>query len=201
MNHLDTKRRWKVVHWAIILLATVCSFWGALNPFSGDTANSRMATVYALVHYGSWEIGNPDHPNPLEGGTIDKVRVEGKLYSSKPPVMPLLMAAQYWALHRIVGYDLRQESDRKPVLRILIATCVSLPFLLSGVAFYFLLGIWRIKPWVKAVGLSAARSKLPAASPIKAGALWWRPMVGSVFISFNAPAPSIFNCRCTQKIH
>lgn len=153
MNQPDTNRRWVTLHWAIILVAGACSYWGALHPFSGDTANSRMATVYALVHHGSWEIDPVEYPNPFSVGTVDKVRVEGRLYSSKPPVMPLFMAAQYWVLHHFLGYDLDREVDRNPVLGLLTATCISLPFFLSGIAFYLLQGLWQIKPWVKAITL------------------------------------------------
>ena len=153
MHHSDKGPNWVLLQWAIIGTAALSSFWGALNPFEGDTANSRMATVYALVHHGTWEIAPSGQINPFESGTIDKVRVEGKLYSSKPPVMPLIMTAQYGLLHYVLGYDLNQPEDRKSILGILTATCISLPFLLSGMAFYRLLGIWGIKPWAKTVVL------------------------------------------------
>ncbi|HOQ90273.1 MAG TPA: hypothetical protein PLX03_09060, partial [Candidatus Hydrogenedentes bacterium] len=61
--------------------------------YIGDSINSRLATVYALAHYGSWnlESPDPDHPNPFEARAVDKVVVQGRLISSKPPLLPLLM--------------------------------------------------------------------------------------------------------------
>ncbi|MFP6582293.1 MAG: hypothetical protein VCD00_07025 [Candidatus Hydrogenedentota bacterium] len=123
----------------IILAAAAWSTWGALHPFSGDTTNSRMATVYALVHDGTWQIDAAETGNPFANRTVDKVKVDGKLYSSKPPVMPLMMTVHYWVLHRIANFDLDREGDRLALLKIQVITFITIPFALAGFAFYFLL--------------------------------------------------------------
>ena len=35
--------------------------------------------------------------------TIDMVKHDGHLYSSKPPLLPTLMAAVYWLIYRLTG--------------------------------------------------------------------------------------------------
>lgn len=146
---------WTGLCWAILVSAGVWSVWGALHPFSGDTANSRMASVYALAHHESWEIGNSEEENPFESGTIDKVRVDGKMYSSKPPVMPLMMTAEYMLLRGVAGVNLEEPDDRLQALKVMTLTFITLPFLLSGVAFWSLLRYFDTKPWVQAMGLLA----------------------------------------------
>jgi hypothetical protein len=154
MDHPVNDRKWMVLCWAIIILAGVFSSWGAWHPFSGDTANSRLSTVFALVHHGTWEIGGADQANPFQGGTVDKVQVDGRMYSSKPPVLPLFMAGQYLLLHQLVGYQLHDEKDRETILSILTMTFITFPFVVSGIIFLLLMGIWGIDPWLKAVALT-----------------------------------------------
>jgi len=97
-----------------------------------DTANSRLATVWSLTEQGTWRIDLPPDvpPNPFEPGTIDKVRVEGRLLSSKPPVLPLLMTAEYWVLHRTVGWRLDVREDLERIIYVMTLTLVGLPYLL-----------------------------------------------------------------------
>ena len=38
--------------------------------------------------------------------TIDMVKHDGHLYSSKPPLLPTLMAGEYWLIHRLTGATL-----------------------------------------------------------------------------------------------
>ena len=125
--------------WIIILSATAWSAWGALHPFSGDTANSRMATVYALTHHNTWQIDPEGLENPYAARTVDKVRVGGKLYSSKPPVMPLIMTGIYAATRAMGIYDLDREDDRLPLLKLQTLLLITVPFLLSGIAFLVVL--------------------------------------------------------------
>ena len=121
------------------MVATLWSTWSALHPFSGDTANSRNATVYALVHDGTWQIDAPESNNPFTSRTVDKVKVGDKLYSSKPPVMPLMMTGQYWLLHKLTGLDLDQEEDRATLLKIQVISFITIPYALAGFAFLVLL--------------------------------------------------------------
>ena len=114
-----------------------------------------MASVYALVYHGTWEIGNPDQPNPYEAGTVDKVHVDNKRYSSKPPIMPLLMTAEFLVLRSLGGLDLNNADDRSTVLSWATITFITLPFILSGFAFWSILYHLGLKPWAQTFGVTA----------------------------------------------
>lgn len=141
--------------WVIIIAAGVWSVWGALHPFSGDTANSRLATVYALTHHGTWQIDASDHSNPFAAGTVDKVRVNGKMYSSKPPVMPLVMTGVYAALRAVGLLDLDNEADRGTLLKIETLLLIAVPFILSGIAFLIVLRCFGLDDRLTSLGLLA----------------------------------------------
>ncbi len=74
---------------------------------------SRWASVAALVHYQTFSIDDIDSRRGKEGnwGTIDKVyhadrKGVERFYSSKPPLYNILLAAQYWLLHRSTGLNI-----------------------------------------------------------------------------------------------
>lgn len=119
------------------------------QPFS-QTALSRLATVVALTEDGSWFIDRPpdERPNPFEIRTIDKVEVDGRLVSSKPPLLPWLMAWEYRAVKRLFGWSLDNLDDTK---RILYAFTVT----------------FCIVPWIAA--LAAAARLFRAAIPVSSG--------------------------------
>lgn len=103
----------------------------------GDTANSRLATVWSLAKHGTWRIDRPldEPPNPFEQRTIDKVVVDGRMYSSKPPVLPLLMTAEYWVLHATLGWDLDDEEDINQIIRVMSITLVGAAYMAALVFF------------------------------------------------------------------
>ena len=80
------------------------------RPFLSANDRSRWATVRALVENDMRVEGAPyaidkviQEPN---WDTIDMVKHGGHLYSSKPPLLPTLMAAVYWPIHRLSGATL-----------------------------------------------------------------------------------------------
>ena len=105
---------------------------GILRPFLSANDRSRWCTLRALVERDMWvaaEVQTPDGRNQLrwvpysinkvlaEPGwdTIDMVKhslpSHGQggqefLYSSKPPLLPTLMAVPYWILHKVTGATL-----------------------------------------------------------------------------------------------
>ncbi len=129
--------------WMLCLLCAV-----ALTPMLfmapgivvGDTVTSRLATVYALVHHGTWYIDRPSEaaPNPFEVQTVDKVRTaSGRMLSSKPPVLPLLMTVEYAVMRKTTGLSLDEAADLRPILSVMIATLIKFPYIL-GLAFLVL---------------------------------------------------------------
>jgi hypothetical protein len=80
------------------------------RPFLSANDRSRWCTVRALVEEAMRVEGAPyaidkvvREPN---WDTIDMVKHDGRLYSSKPPLYSTLLAAQYWVIHRLTGATL-----------------------------------------------------------------------------------------------
>jgi hypothetical protein len=80
------------------------------RPFLSANDRSRWMTIRALVERGTYEIdaivGEPTWD------TIDMVQHVGRdgkphLYSSKPPLLATLLAAEYWAIYKFSGATLR----------------------------------------------------------------------------------------------
>jgi hypothetical protein len=118
----------------VLILALLAVSWvtlriGTATSSSGETAamsandRSRWSTVAALVHYRTYAIDDVIvHKDPDTGArmrdkswdTIDKVNHKGAdgkehFYSSKPPLLPTLIAADYWLLHAATGWDIRED--------------------------------------------------------------------------------------------
>ena len=65
---------------------------------------SRLATIEALVHQGTWAIEG----TAFGDRTADRVFLNGHFYSDKPPVLSFLAAGVYTVLHR--GFHLSFDS-------------------------------------------------------------------------------------------
>ena len=83
---------------------------GTHRPFLSANDRSRWCTVRALVEDDMRVAGAPyaidrviQQPN---WDTIDMVKHDGHLYSSKPPLLPTLMAGVYWPIYRLSGATL-----------------------------------------------------------------------------------------------
>lgn len=131
----------------ILVLAAGTALWAAARDFQGDHASSRLATVYSLTKFGTWYIDRPSDqaPNPFEQQTIDKVMVRGqpidgatyggRIISSKPPILPLLMTAEYIALKALTGWDLDEPAHARKITFVLTLTYVGGAYLLTLVLF------------------------------------------------------------------
>jgi len=80
------------------------------RPFLSGNDRSRWCTVRALVEDDMQVEGIPYAIDKVvqqrNWDTIDMVKHDGHLYSSKPPLLPTLMAAVYWPIHRLTGATL-----------------------------------------------------------------------------------------------
>jgi hypothetical protein len=131
----------------ILSLACAIALWGARNAGQGDHANSRLATVYSLSHYGTFCLDRPAGEEPIrfEQWTIDKVMVGGtveddvvrggRLISSKPPILPLIMTAEYVALRAVTGWSLDDEAATGRIVYVMTATLMGGGYLLTLVFF------------------------------------------------------------------
>ncbi|MEX0937985.1 MAG: hypothetical protein WDZ59_08985 [Pirellulales bacterium] len=79
------------------------------RPFLSSNDRSRWAAVRALVEHGTFAIDQI----VAEPGwdTIDMVKHKDRsgtphLYSSKPPLLTVLIAAEYWVVHQLTGVTL-----------------------------------------------------------------------------------------------
>lgn len=129
-----------------------------MRPFLSGNDRSRWCTIRALVEPDMWvyeEVQANGEPSQRwvpyaidkviqEPGwdTIDMVKHdregrgglganEGHLYSSKPPLLPTVMAGEYWVLFNLFGWELGEH----PYLvgRIILVTFNVLPLLVSFV--------------------------------------------------------------------
>jgi hypothetical protein len=101
------------------------------RPFLSANDRSRWLTVRALVDHGTFAID--DVMDPLVWNTIDMVQHRGRdgelhLYSSKPPLLSVLLAAEYWLIQRVTGWTLADEPYE--VVRLMLLTVNVLPMVL-----------------------------------------------------------------------
>lgn len=89
---------------ALVAQAEVC------RPFLSANDRSRWCTVRALVEP---QMRVPGAPYAIDRvieeplwDTIDMVKHDGHLYSSKPPLLATLAAGPYWVIHRLTGATL-----------------------------------------------------------------------------------------------
>lgn len=75
------------------------------RPFLSGNDRSRWATIRSLVELATYRIDEiVSQPN---WDTIDMVKLpDGHLYSSKPPLLPTLLAGEYWVIHKLTGKTL-----------------------------------------------------------------------------------------------
>ncbi len=80
------------------------------RPFLSSNDRSRWGTVRALVEPEMRVEGAPyaiDKVIQQPGwDTIDMVKHDGHLYSSKPPLLPTLLAGEYWLVYHVTGATL-----------------------------------------------------------------------------------------------
>jgi len=137
--------------------AVVLALWSLQGVVLGDSANSRFATVYSLVHDGTWYIDRPwgEARIPYERGTVDKAEVDGRLLSTKPPVMPLAMTAVYFPLHHGLGWSLLEEAEAYRIARVTAFALSVVPYLLVLIVFVRFLRWFPLAPWKQAWLLAA----------------------------------------------
>lgn len=150
------------VGWVLAAAALGLAAAGA-RPYAGSwNDGSRLAAVESLVDRGTLAIDDsifvtppqrqidagrppypPDRPDLLTFGTMDKLFIDGRYHSDKPPVPSLLMAAAYRGLMRV---GLPSPADRPDVF------CWTMTVLTSGLGYAVAVGcLWVLG---RRVGLS-----------------------------------------------
>lgn len=137
----------------VVGLAALFAIMGASGYSYNDAVNSRLATVYSLVNYGTWRIDRPLDQAPIrfEQGTIDKVMAGGKLISSKPPVLPLLMAGEYVILNKIFGWSLDDERQANKIVRVMSMTLIGGSYVIAVLFFMMTLHLFVSDPLTRVI--------------------------------------------------
>lgn len=96
-------------------------------PMFSANDRSRWCTVWSLAERGTYEI---DEIIQVPGwDTIDKVRDRDHFYSSKPALLPTLVAGLYWVLKRTAGLDLLTRPHE--TMHVILLIINWLPLLIS----------------------------------------------------------------------
>lgn len=113
------------------------------TPTLGGNDRSRWATIRALVDEGTYAIGERNYKKYLDtkyddGGigfepgwrSVDKILhpETNKFYSSKPPLLPTILAGEYWLLKKVFGWSI--VDDCFCVVRVILLTINAVPFLI-----------------------------------------------------------------------
>jgi hypothetical protein len=151
----------------------------------GDTLFSRLATVYSLTEYGRWSIADPaiGLSNPFESRTADKVEINGRILSSKPPLLPILMTSELLALRPATGWLLDDPSDPKRAAWILTLTWSGVPFV-----------IMTLCVWLTARLCLPGRAAAPAFLALAAAAGTQAAAYATVFNNHVIAAASVAAC-------
>lgn len=133
-NHFSFRALWRIVvqhHRAELGLIALVTFILLVFTFTRtrNTTNtrSRIITVERLVERGTLAHVAPGDTTPF-ALSIDAAMVDGKLYSSKPPNYPYLMAAQAWLMQQLTGLSFYPH--RKDYIRMLTIVNQVLPYTL-----------------------------------------------------------------------
>ena len=117
-------------------------------PTFGSNDRARWATVRALVEEGTFVVGrrgpatdDAGRPVPLsrrdsgiifEDGwqSVDKILhpTRHEFYSTKPPLLSVLAAGEYWLMHRVFGWSMVE--DRWLVIPLILVTLNVVPLIL-----------------------------------------------------------------------
>lgn len=107
------------------------------RPFLSANDRSRWLAVRALVERGTFAIdGIIEEPG---WDSIDKVRHEGRdgqmhYYSSKPPLLVVLLAGEYWLLNQLTGWTLADHPYELGRTMLLTVNVIPFALMLAMVA-------------------------------------------------------------------
>ena len=125
--------------------------WAKVRPdpsaTHGDNDRSRWDTIRSLVENGTYVIGkreftgpDPEHDFKDTGlhvqpqwVTVDKILNPDthEFYSSKPPMLPTILAGEYWVLYHGLGWTFDDQNKRFWIVRTILFTINWIPFVLS----------------------------------------------------------------------
>lgn len=136
--HAPARASFACVASLLIAVSAGMVFWHTKDSAIRNTnVGSRYATVEALVNHGTFAIDDTQYIR-----TIDKVHVNGRFYSSKPPLLSTMAAGVYAVYRGITGYNIRKE-EKKVVKVVNLVFGVGLHVLLLVHLFWLMLLVVR----------------------------------------------------------
>ena len=110
-------------------------------------ATAFVATVGARPYAGSWNDGSrlATVESLVDRGTLDKIFIDGRFYSDKPPVLSLALAGVYAGMKQMTGLDARREPGR---------FCRWMTLASSGLA--YVVAVWSVLRFSAGVGAPPA---------------------------------------------
>ena len=116
---------------------------GSVLPAHSPNDRSRFATIIAMVDHGTYAIDEvierriDDQVKKTEWYSIDIVRRPDRehYYSSKPPLLPTILAGEYWLIKTISGGRLNFTAHPRALVRTIVATSNWMPLLIFLVLF------------------------------------------------------------------
>ena len=123
-------RRNRFARWLLLVLFAAAMVAAQLRaePLQSANDRSRWATVRSLLESGSYVID--DVIQDRHWDTIDKVRFQDHFYSTKPPLLPTLIAGVTWCAERATGRTF--ASNPQQTTQIVLMLVNALPLILAG---------------------------------------------------------------------
>ena len=131
----------------IVLLATLLHAMalGKAKPLQSANDRSRWCTVWSLVERGTFQI---DEIRQRPGwDTIDLVHVDGHFYSTKPPLLTVLVSGLTWCVQRTTGWTLTSQTQQVTFVVLLVVNI--LPFFVSLLAWVAIVEQITEKIWTR----------------------------------------------------
>lgn len=132
----------------ILLLCLSALFLTVMAQRSGGcNPASRLATIESLAHRGTFSIDD----SPFLELTSDRVQLEGRFLSSKPPVLSVLATGPYLVFSRLSGMTF--QSDMEGAIFFISLLTGAIPYLMLFWVFYLFLRRWTDSDSMVSTGL------------------------------------------------
>jgi hypothetical protein len=125
-----------------IVLGLIFLARGNTLPMHSPNDLSRWATVYSLAERGTYRIDSTPWPS-----SIDRVQIDGHAYSTKPPLLPTLLAAEYLLLKTLSLGHLSFQNSPEAVIRVIVATVNLIPLIVFLILYSRYLEKQNLSPW------------------------------------------------------
>ena len=138
----------------LIVIAVALHSTALLNarPLQSANDRSRWCTVWSLVERGTFQI---DEIRQVPGwDSIDIIYDDGHFYSTKPPLLTVIVAGITWCVQRATGWSLEEQTQSVTAAVLFVVNI--LPFVVSLVVLSRLLARVAQTSWCRLFILAAA---------------------------------------------